>query len=104
MDDITTRSPNDPPWEEVDGLIQARVSVFVAGKGWLTSRRSLIYGGRHGEPPMIIGPESSDDIVLMEVKTMLRALRHAYRRETGINAIAGEQTLDDATRPRRGIL
>jgi hypothetical protein len=79
-------------------MIQVRLAVFVPGKGLLETRRGLIYGGRHGPAPMI-EDEASDETILLETKTALRALRHHYR----TNAIAGEQQLDDATRPRRGV-
>jgi len=73
--------PSQMSWPEIDGMVQVVMAVYVKGEGWLWTRRGMIYGGRHGEPPTIEKPEEAlFDIVALEVKTGLRAMRHTYQR------------------------
>ncbi|HEX5016488.1 MAG TPA: hypothetical protein VFX15_02750 [Actinomycetes bacterium] len=73
--------PNEVSWPEVPGMIQMTLATFVPGKGWLTTKRSMIYGGRHGEPPMIDDIEKAHEIMSHELRTGLRAMKHRLDQE-----------------------
>lgn len=65
----------------VHGMIQVLMAVWDEERGWLTTKRGVIYGGRHGEPPMIEDqPEKIAAIIQPEVATGLRALQKGWRR------------------------
>lgn len=96
----TTTPPTTEPWGgfgdpfreamsvarfvETPGLVQMLMAVWVPGKGWLVAKRSMIYGGRHGEAPMVDGDLSVlEQAVAIEAKTGLRAIQSRLKREDG---------------------
>ena len=67
-------------WVEAPGLIQMETGIFVPTHGWLTSKRSVIYGGRHGPAPMIDdGIDTIMDIMVPELRSCIRAIQHRLR-------------------------
>lgn len=70
-------------FRRVPGAIQILTAVWIPGKGYLASKRSMIYGGHHGEQPMITDLDKAEAIVGLEVRGSLRALAHRYAEESG---------------------
>lgn len=68
-------------FQPIVGLVQVLMAVWVPGKGYLITKRSIIYGGRHGDPPLIMD-QASWPIVESEVRGGLRTLAHRYEEET----------------------
>ena len=64
-------------WVEAPGLIQMETGIFVPDHGWLTSKRSVIYGGRHGPAPMITADiDTVMGIMVPELRSCIRAIKH----------------------------
>lgn len=65
---------------KIHGMVQVVMFVWCEDRGeWLHTRRGVIYGGRHGEPPMLEQPiEKLETTVLTEVRGGLRALAHRW--------------------------
>lgn len=83
---IQPRRPSDATFEAVGfhplpGAIQILMAVYIPGKGYLATRRGMIYGGRHGEPPMVSDPDKAWEIAAVEVQGGLRALSHRHALE-----------------------
>lgn len=68
--------PSFSSWPEIPGMIQMVLATFVPTRGWLTTKRSVIYGGHHGEPPMITKPEKAFEIMQVELRSGLIAMKH----------------------------
>jgi hypothetical protein len=69
-------TPNSIRWLEVPGMVQMVLGTFVPGKGWLVTKRGVIYGGRHGPPPLIA--DDVDKVVehlLPELRSGIRAMK-----------------------------
>lgn len=81
------------PIPKIDKRIQVVIVCWIEGKGWLATRRGLVYGGRHGEPPTIdMSLGEMHPIVHQQVDNGLRAMKHRY--EEALDAD------DRATAPR----
>ena len=69
-------------WPEIPGMVQMTLAVFVPNRGWLTTKRSVIYGGRHGPPPMIDDDaEEIENIMRHELRSGLRAMKERLARD-----------------------
>lgn len=69
-------------WPESPKLVQMTLAVYIPGKGWLTTKRGIIYGGRHGEPPLI---DFDVDVIVErltpELRSGIRAMKHRLENE-----------------------
>jgi hypothetical protein len=75
-------SPSAMRYPEVPGMIQMVVASFIPDKGWLVTKRSIIYGGRHGPPPLIYDDEEKIlGIMTHELRSAIRAMKHRFHRE-----------------------
>jgi hypothetical protein len=64
---------------EVPGMVQMVLTVYDPERGWLTTKRGIIHGGRHGELPLI--EKSVDevvDILSVELRTGIRAMQSRW--------------------------
>jgi hypothetical protein len=61
------------------GQVQMVMGVWDEQRGWLTTRRSMIYGGRHGEPPMI-ERDDAVSIIESEAGNGFRAMQTSWRK------------------------
>lgn len=69
-----------PSWLKVHGMIQIAMVVYDEERGWLITKRGAIYGGRHGEAPMIAGDlPVLERIIGVEIRSGLRALKARWR-------------------------
>lgn len=61
--------------------LQMVLTAFIPGRGWLTTRRGTIYGGRHPREPLITDDEELlvRDMTI-ELRGSIRAMQHRLRR------------------------
>lgn len=98
IDGRETRPPGDfPPFastgqdavleaigfKPIPGMIQSVHVVYVEGRGYLVNRRSIIYGGHHGDAPFLDDPQKAVEIVQRETRAAIHALASAHKRATG---------------------
>lgn len=75
-------TPASMRWPEIPGMVQMVLATFVPDKGWLVTKRSAIYGGRHGRPPLIEDTEGAIvDVMAPELRSGIRAMKARLARE-----------------------
>lgn len=68
-----------PPMHPVPGLFQMVLAVYDRERGWITTKRSIIYGGRHGDAPWVDLPlEDIEKVMSIELRTGIRAIKYAW--------------------------
>jgi hypothetical protein len=68
--------PPNVHWLEVPGVVQVVIAAYDPERGWVSTKRGMLYGGHHGEPPLIGQPiEKVLEIVDREVHSGVRAIK-----------------------------
>jgi hypothetical protein len=76
-------TPASMSWPEAPGMVQMTIASFIPNKGWLVTKRSMLYGGRHGPPPLIDDDEDKIlEIMTHELRSCIRAMKQRLARET----------------------
>lgn len=73
--------PTFDPLKPFPNQIVMVMAAWIPDHGWLVTRRGMIYGGKHGQPPLLDLPwDELKEIVAREATSSARAIQHRYQK------------------------